>query len=132
MDFEYKIQSLERNIKENEANILSLKDQFNKAKTFTSKFLDTCSEYGITKVSISKSDKSIPSSMNYPFSASGSVFAFQPKKVNSNSGWPPIWGVVKKLGISGGCGNSDQHQADTSNLIDGVYHLKSGKWQRVS
>lgn len=131
MDFKYKIKDLGEQLEGVKSRLSEVDDSFKSANEFTGVFLDKCAEKGITKVSVGKKHKSLPQSVDWPWSPSGNVFAFQPKEVGKKSSWPPIWGVIEELGISGGAGNSDQHQIDTSNLIDGVYHLKKGKWMKV-
>lgn len=132
MDLEAMIKEIEDGIERNNSALASVKANLVKARIFTAKFLNECGKVGITKVAIRKEDRDIPSSKNWPFYHGGSVFAFGKRK---DEGFPPIWGVVERMGISSGCGNDDQHQIvedpDTI-LIDGVYHLQSGKWIRVS
>lgn len=106
----------------------SLESAYLEAEDFTNKFLDECEKRGIELVSIQTRTDLIPASMSFPFGTSHSVFA--PGKYD---GWPAIWRVVEALGISGGCGNTDQMQisrAAQSLLIDGVYTYKSGAWRR--
>lgn len=112
-----------------EETVKLLRLKFDNQKKITSEFLEECGCVGITKVAIRKVHKSVPSSIGFPFGAGNSVFAFQPKSVKSD--WPPIWGVVNKMNIGGACGNSDQHQLGGDDLIDGVYHLKKGRWIKV-
>jgi hypothetical protein len=132
MNFDCRISSLEEKQKSLDSSIKEVRSSYESAKVFTEKFLGECKRAGITKVSIGMKHKSVPSTLDWPFGHSSSVFAFQPKKAEmSNGGWPPIWGVVARLGIGGGCGNGDQHQADTSNLIDGVYNLRAGNWLKL-
>jgi hypothetical protein len=134
MNFGYKFDKLDRQLIAVASEVDILKAEFAKAKKFTGEFLDSCAASGITKVAIGVSHKSIKSSTVHPFGAGGSVFAFQPKKVRDKTTWPPTWRVVERMGISGGCGNSDQHQLSADgrdSLIDGVYHLKSGAWMKI-
>lgn len=98
---------------------------------FTDKFLKECSKHKIKKVAIGVADDSIPASKTYPFGKEGSVFSDESR---SDSGFPAIWKVVSDLNISGGCGNSFQHEVTkegTALLIDGVYHFEQGKWRRL-
>ncbi len=130
MDFDRVIKGIRADLADHAQRLDVVEAQLKNAREFTDKFLSECSKAGITKIAISKKTDTIPSSKEYPFGVTGNVFAFQPKK-RAQGSWPPIWGVCEKFGIGGGCGNSDQHQIDDSSLIDGVYHLKSGKWMRV-
>ena len=111
-------------------NANALQHKYEAAKVFTGKLLSACEEKGITKVSVGVASKKVPASFNYPFGANGSIFQFIPKS-NRGDTWPPIWDIVDKLGIGGGCGNSDQKQADLTDLIDGVYELKKGQWKKT-
>lgn len=118
------------------AELEALKGSVQHKLDFTLKFLGKMEAGGYTKVSIGRRHKSVPNTVSWPFGHSGSVFGFAPKsnekiKKSANGGWPPIWGVCEELGISEGAGNGDQRQANTTNLIDGVYHLKNGAWERV-
>jgi len=124
MNFEWKIKFLEEKIRSNLTELKVLKKRLREAKKFTAKFLNECAKQGIKEVGIGKIP---PSVKDWPFSGNSSVFGIGRDK----NGWPAIWGVVHKLGISCGAGNTDQHQADTSNLIDGIYKLKQGKWIRL-
>lgn len=132
MDFEKRISDIEIRTQNLIDDIHRIKKDYELSKDFTSKLLLECKNTGITKVSICKRHKSLPQSTNFSFGVNGSIFAFQPKKIKDKSVWPPVWGVVKKMGISHGCGNSNQHQIDSSNLVDGVYHLKSGQWKKIN
>ena len=65
--------------------------------------------------------------MDFPFGASGSVFAW-PETLH---GHPPIWDIVS--GITGrSCGNGDQHQIHIDGLLtSGIYHLRNEIWWRI-
>lgn len=141
MNYENLINQVGRRLEQLESDVASaarsfkfLKVRYEESKIFTSNFLDKCKARGITKVAICMSDKSVPASISHPFSADGSVFAFQPKRVRKAMDTVPIWGAVEDAGISGGCGNPDQHQLNSEGeegLIDGIYHLRKGTWQKV-
>ena len=128
MDYDYRFSQLTQEAANLASRAGNLEIEYNAACDFTSYFLNICEQHDIQKVCIGVGHKSVPSSINWPFSQSRSIFAMG----NNKDGWPKIWGAVQSAGISGGAGNSDQHQADTSNLVDGVYHLKDGKWLKVS
>lgn len=127
MNFAYEIKKLKRRIEEDTSALETLTTQFEHATEFTGEFLDECAKTGMTKVGIQKTHKSIPTSVTFPFGSCGNIFGAGRDK----TGWPAIWGVVERCGISRGCGNTDQHQANCENLIDGVYHLRKGKWFRL-
>jgi hypothetical protein len=127
MNFELEIQRSESQLNDAVAEIKRIKEQLKDARVFTAQFLTKCKKYKITKVSIGRKHDSVESTVNWPFGHEGSVFS---DDVECKM-WPAIWRVVEEMGISGGCGNLNQHNANTSRLIDGVYHLKDGKWMRV-
>lgn len=127
MDYGYRFTELNDRANSLAAETQIALSEYKKACKFTSVFLGECESAGIKAVTIGVSHKCVPSSVGWPFSSKGSVFAMG----KSENGWPAIWGVVERLGISGSCGNSDQHAADTSNLVDGAYELKSGKWIKL-
>lgn len=121
-----------------QTQINTLKAKFESAQIFTHDFLEMCKEYDIQLVSIGKKTEKIPATINWPFGHKGSVFtneAYEMVKTRENDdsvterkGYPAIWRVVSKAGISGGCGNSHQHQVRDANLIEGVFELKDGVW----
>jgi hypothetical protein len=79
-------------------------------------------------VSIGKRTDLIESAKNYPFGCGGSVFADS----RSRDRWPTIWAIVEEMGISGGAGNTGQHQVTCDEkLIDGVYEFKDKKWRKI-
>jgi len=127
MNYEYKILRLKKDLDETIKLIQECEEAYSQASEITGKLLAMCAEKGITKVSIGNVDKSVPATVSWPFGVSGSVFTYSPKK-NRDDGFPPIWRICDSLGISSGGGNSDQHQVKTDKVLDGVYHLRGGKW----
>jgi len=119
-NYDYKISSLESELK-------SLKGELANAKKFTQKFLNKCEESGITRVSVGTRSKRVPRTVDWPFGVSGSVFQ-HPADARGKNGYVAIWSVVEELGISGGAGNSAQHQVSNENLIEGVFELKGKDW----
>lgn len=107
-----------------------LKKDFLKAKKFTAIFLKECEKAKIKMVSIGVKTKRIPRTESWPFGCKGSVFQY-PEGVKDSRDWPAIWGVVSKLGIGGGCGNTDQHAVGNDNLIEGVFELKGKDWRWI-
>lgn len=82
----------------------------------------------INMVSIGRKTELIESAKSYPFGCCDSVFA----DGRGRDGWPTIWGVVNEMGISGGAGNTGQHQVTCdAKLIDGVYEFKDKKWRKI-
>jgi hypothetical protein len=132
MNFTHGLELLQQRQKELGEELKSLSAKVTSAALFTEKFLDACREEGLKKIAIGVSHDSIPESVSFPFGPDNSVFSN--RKNSKLSGSPAIWEVVRKLGISGGCGNGDQHQLTIegkARLIDGVYHLKDGSWKKV-
>lgn len=126
------MKNFERQIEELTTKVNDLTESLKKAKVFTTTFLDECAKVGITRVSVGLASEKVPASVNYPFSPRSSVFQF-PSGTKDKSGCTAISGVVHKLGISGGCGNSDQYQIKTdADLMEGVFELKKGQWRKIS
>ena len=128
-DFDLKIKALSNQIDSITKDYNDLLIAYADARDFTEKFLNCCERHGISTVAIQEISKIIKSSVEYPFGKYGSVFADE----RDEGGWPSIWAVCGEMKISGGCGNTGQHQI-TSNaaarLVDGVYTLKDGVWKR--
>ena len=128
MEFGYKFDELKNQIECLVAKANSLAEAYAEAEDFTLKFLACCEKHHIDLVSIGQRTDRIKSAKKYPFDVKDSVFA---DGADSEDG-PYIWSVVSDMGISGGCGNSGQHQIrNSAKLIDGVYELKDGTWRKV-
>ena len=128
MNWEYKFKDFQEEVKELQEKANSLAEAYAEAEDFTLRFLKCCSKHHIKLVSIGKKTELIESSKTYPFSCSGSVFA----EGISRDGWPTIWAIVEEMGISGGAGNTGQHQVTCdAKLIDGVYQFKDRKWRKI-
>jgi hypothetical protein len=134
-NYDLKIKNIENQIKDFTVNYLAqikeLKQELVEARKFTQIFLNECGKQGIKRVSIGVVSDKVPATKgwNYP---EGSVFQFPSgKKGNKVGSWVAIWDVVEKLGISGGCGNGDQHQVANDNLVEGVFELKGKMWRKI-
>ncbi len=128
MEWGYKFTELQKQIKCLEAKANSLAEAYAEAEDFTSRFLKCCSKHHIKLVSIGKRTDLIESAKNFPFSCGDSVFA----DGRDFDGRPAIWGVVSEMDISGGAGNTGQHQVScNAKLIDGVYEFKDKKWRKI-
>lgn len=128
MEFGYKFDELKKQIECLEAKANSLSEAYAEAEDFTLRFLKCCSKHHIEIVSIGKRTDLIESAKSWPFGCDGSVFA----DGRGRDGWPTIWGIVEEMGISGGAGNSGQHQVScNAKLIDGVYEFKNKKWKKI-
>ena len=128
MEFGYKFDELQKQIECLKSNANSLALAYAEAEDFTLRFLKCCSKHHIKLVSIGKRTDIIESAKNFPFGCGNSVFA----DGRDRDGWPTIWGVVSEMGVSGGAGNTGQHQISCdAKLIDGVYELKGKKWRKI-
>ena len=128
MEFGYKFDELKKQIECLEAKANSIAEAYAEAEDFTLRFLKCCSKHHINLVSIGKRTDIIESAKSWPFGCDGSVFA----DGKGRDGWPTIWGVVKEMDISGGSGNTGQHQISCdAKLIDGVYEFKDKKWRKI-
>lgn len=128
MDFEREVESLGRSVEDITARQHKLAERLAEARAFTARFLQACSDNGITVAGVGKKHPKLGNE-KWPFSPGRSVFC--EKDARTNDGWPAIWSVVNQLGIGDGAGNTGQHQADTSKLIDGVYECRDGQWLRI-
>ncbi|GAA1412070.1 hypothetical protein AUR04nite_00080 [Glutamicibacter uratoxydans] len=128
MDFERKIKWIEHEAKDALDKLESIKADLVEAQTKTEKLLAIAESVGVTVISIGKKHPAIDSTGDFPFGASGSIFTPLDDRHN---GWPAAWHIAEKAGVSQGGGNSGQHQADTSKLVDGVYELRNGNWARI-
>ena len=131
MDYEKRMENLILKYETLHDDIKISIEEYKEALESTNKFLEDCAKSGLRKVSIQRKHKSIPESMDFAFGPSGSVFGIGINDSRDESGWPAIWGVVQRAGISGGAGNANQHQIRSDTLIDGVYHFRSGKWMKI-
>ena len=110
-------------------SIADFVEAYEEARNFTKKFLDCCEKHGIDLVSIGVRTDKIQNCGTFPFGCDGSVFA-----EGRDGKWPAIWSVVEEMKISGGAGNSNQHQISYKarmELVDGVYKLKNGVWEKI-
>jgi len=98
----------------------------------TEEFLNKCADAGYTRVSVCTAHSKIPDSIDFPFGAEDSVFAYPDrgeKEPRNELDQPPIWDIVEEMGIGGGCGNSHQHDISRlGGIEEGAYYLKGGKW----
>lgn len=128
MEFGYKFDELKKQIECLEAKANSLAEAYAEAEDFTLRFLKCCSKHHIKLVSIGRRTDIIESAKSWPFDCNCSVFA----DGRDRDGWPTIWGVVNEMDISGGAGNTGQHQVSRdAKLIDGVYEFKYKKWRKI-
>jgi hypothetical protein len=127
MDFEYAADSLARQVASAQSSLKTLELKMKSSAKKTEELLAIASEVGVTAVSIGKKHPLVGNE-DWPFGASGSIFT---RKEDRHDGWPAAWHIARQAGVGGGAGNSGQHQADTSNLIDGVYECRNGAWSRV-
>lgn len=120
---------IDSELKSLKESIADFAEAYEEARNFTEKFLDCCEKHGIDLVSIGVSTEQISGCETYPFSHKGSVFA-----EGRYNHFPAIWTVVREMGIGWGAGNTNQHQISPEarlELIDGVYKLKDGVWEKI-
>ena len=86
----------------------------------TRKLLDECKKVGYTRICIGCLDKRIAACRDWPFHPGDSIFASPDVRLD---GWPAIWRICDKMGLSSGCGNGQQRQYK-GNLTEGNYKLK--------
>lgn len=110
-------------------SITNFVEAYEEARGFTEKFLSCCEKHGIDLVSVGVRTDKIRNCGTFPFGCEGSVFA-----EGEDGEWPAIWSVVNEMKISSGAGNSNQHQISYKarmELVDGVYKLKNGVWEKI-
>ena len=130
MRFENKFDEIKKEIELLSDKADKLAIAYAEAEDFTEKFLKRCSAHKIKLVSIGIRTDLIENCKDYPWGCEGSVFA----EGRESDGFPAIWSVVEELDISGGAGNSNQHQINRyaqSKLIDGIYEFKDKKWHKI-
>ncbi len=103
-----------------------LKTQYEDLRDFTAAFLACCEKHGIKTVSINTYTELIKSRKSWGRDCPDSAFADEREGT-----WPAIWAACNEMGVCAGCGNSGQHQINSARLIDGVYKLTDGKWERI-
>jgi hypothetical protein len=135
MNYEYRIKAAEMGIEQLLKDLTKLREDFEEAKTYTGEFLAWCSKNGVNRVGIGMRDDGFKDSANYPFGASGSIFADGCElDEKGRPSWPIAWKLADGFGISGGAGNSGERQISLearNKLIDGIYECKNGQWRKV-
>lgn len=126
-DFNRKIETAARNIGALLGTIDALKASLIEAETNTAELLKIASDAGTTILSIGMKHEAVGND-DWPFGYSGSIFTPKDDRIH---GSPAAWFITRQAGIGGGSGNTGQHQADTSKLIDGVYECRDGQWIRI-
>lgn len=108
----------------------TLKQVLKEAKEAGYKYLAFSCFDEVNKTSARWSGNSIMGAMGWKNNGA-MVFAYP--EVNKK-GWPPIWDIIRRADIHGGCGNSHQCQIDFSysKIIGAVrFHLIDGKWKEI-
>ena len=128
MRWDYRFTEIQEEVKRVSAKADALAEAYAEAEDFTLRFLKQCSKHKVKLVSIGTRTDLIESSKTFPFGCSGSVFA----EGRDSFDWPVIWRIVEELGISGGAGNSGQHQVNCdAKLVDGVYKFENKTWHKI-
>jgi len=108
------------------------------AKKNTEAILAACDSVGVTVVGIGAKSDDLKDSRGHPFGADGSIFADgrskekwiqKGGKVEERDGYPVAWEIARKSGLSGGCGNTGQHQI-VGEVLNGVYRCVNGVWSK--
>lgn len=126
-NFEYKLDRATAQLTSAQSDAQGVLSALEYARQKTAEVLAIAESVGTTAISIGMKHP-IVNNEDWPFGASGSIFTPLADRVN---GWPSAWRIAEKAGISAGAGNSGQHQTDNSQLVDGVYELRDGAWQRI-
>ncbi|MCS6578228.1 hypothetical protein [Curtobacterium poinsettiae] len=126
-DFDKKALTLTARAKALRDEIARTDDEMVEALGKTAELLTIAAQHKVRTVSIGKKHSAVDNE-SWPFGYSGSVFTPKSAEVD---GWPAAWRIVDEAGISQGAGNTGQHGADTTGLIDGVYELRAGHWRRI-
>ena len=125
-DFENKTTRLQEQTDTLMADLADVRSALSAATGKTAELLAIAQEAGVTAVSIGKIH---PRVSNEHWHYGGSAIYTPPSEKVGGS--PAAWFIAQQAGISWGCGNPGQHQADTSQLVDGVYECKGGLWSRI-
>lgn len=96
----------------------------------TRRFLEEVKRLGGKRVAIGVRAKGVPRSVDFPFSPHGSVFVWpEERKVGGGRTEQIAWDAVKAAGLTGGAGNSGQHQVN-ERMANGYYLLQEdGTWK---
>ena len=129
MNSEREISNLKQEFSRLNLAFINLDKRHAEAKNFTAKFLNICKDHGIKAVCIGVSHAIVPASVDFPFGSYGSIFAEGDYPIKNGS--PAVWRVCEIAGVAGGCGNSDQHSADLSQLLEGAYQYRRGAWKKI-
>lgn len=102
---------------------------------YKEEFLKLCKKFKYTDVVVGKiKHPNIPDSYWWSENSNSSyVIANKKSKDGKNldnryDGWPAIWKIVEILNISGGAGNSHQHQIKYNSMCNGAYTLINDEW----
>ena len=109
------------------SKVRALKSSYKESVKFTNAFLKKCSKNGIKRVAIGKEDETLERCKTWPFGFSSSIFTNK-ARVNDNVA---LWETLNECGIPYSCGNGDQAQVGETNLVDGVYAVKNGVWEKL-
>lgn len=126
-DFDSKIENTQSRVREALQELKEIERHLRVAEAKTEELLEIASSVGVELVSIGKKTDLIDSTKHFNY-ASGSIFT---PTENRHGHWPAAWHIAEKAGVSYGAGNNGQHQAHTSDLIDGVYECRNGQWSRI-
>ena len=127
MNFDSQVERLEDRAEAVKRELAILGVQLDTARRNTSRLLESAKGLGVTAVSIGKHHARVGNE-GWKFRTTGSIFTPPNERVD---GRPAAWVIAEAMGISQGAGNTGQHQADLSQLVDGVYECRNGEWYRI-
>ncbi|KQW07628.1 hypothetical protein ASC66_01115 [Leifsonia sp. Root4] len=105
----------------------ALRKRIRAAQLKTESLLGIAQSLGVNVVSIGMIHEAVANE-GWDYRGRGSIFTHPNARVD---GWPAAWRIAEQAGVGYGAGNTGQHQADLSSLIDGVYECRGGRWMRI-
>lgn len=131
MNFEYYLERRKRQIDEAKAEVSILEKRFDLLCEKTRNFLAIAESLGVKAVCVGVANEKIKTSVTWSFHPGNSIFCEEEwKEASDEYGRPAAWELARRAGIYAGCGNNNQAQCNLSDLIDGYYELRDGKWLR--
>lgn len=125
-DYEKKTEVLAARTKALREQLAAVQRELVAATGKTAELLEIAAEAGVSAVSIGKIHERVGNE-RWAY-GDGAIFTPVDERVG---GWPAAWHIAERAGVSCGAGNTGQHQADISGLIDGVYECRNGLWTRI-
>lgn len=124
--------NFDNRIEQVEESVKKLRLEYEQARDFTAILLDKAKSMGIKAVGINKTSSKTQDS---PWSHMHGYGIFAKERGHSGKGFPLVWELAKEMEIYAGCGNHQQAQITydkSAQLVDGIYELKKGIWEKTS